>query len=163
MNIVVPDDLECVWVGVRRNISRNIKLLAFCTLYYPPEAPTHDALIDHITHNVDALRARYSNVGVVVMGDCNDLDTELLCNDLGLHCIVNRPTHRNSILDKVLTDLDNYSDFDLLPPLGLSIHKCVLVNTPARPPPPLYVTKLVRPWRDSSVREFGHWPLDYGI
>ena len=45
LNISVPDELECVWIGVKRNISRNIKLIAFCILYHPPEANTHDALM----------------------------------------------------------------------------------------------------------------------
>ena len=62
-NISVPTDLECVWVLVRGNFGYNIKIIAVCSVYYPPYAPHHDELMEHLISSVDTLRTNfYTNI-----------------------------------------------------------------------------------------------------
>ena len=138
------------------NFAHNIKYFAICCVYYPPRATYHNELMDHLINSVDHLRVTYDDLRVLIIGDLNQFDKEELMTELTLQCIVTEPTHRNSILDVILTDSECHTTTTVHAPIGLSEHKCVLCQ-PARPPPPTYTTKIVRPWRDSNVREFGQW------
>ena len=87
-NITVPDDLEYVWLLIKGNYAYNIKYLLLCSVYYPPEAPHHDELYDHLTATVDSIRSQYDDVLVALIGDLNRFDKENLCTDLGLINVV---------------------------------------------------------------------------
>ena len=156
--ITVPYDLECTWTLIKGNFAFNIKMLAVCAIYYPPRAPYHDELLDHLVTSVDVLKAQYDDLRIILMGDVNRLNIEDLCLDLGLRNLVTEPTHEGSILDVILTDAQPYTTASttITPPIGLSRHHCVL-SRPVPPAPPTYVTRVIRPFRDSYVRHFGQW------
>ena len=157
LNICVPNNLECVWVMIEQNFSRLIKRLCVCCIYYPPDAPTHDELLDHLITTTDALRSMYSDMRVVILGDCNRLDVGHLMTQSRLRCIVTEPTHENSTIDLILTDAEFYTSSETHPPIGLSRHRCVLSRPDALPAPPSYSVRSFRPFLDSSVRRFGQW------
>ena len=69
---------------------------------------------------------------------------------------MNKPTHGRSIIDVILTDAECYTTSTVQAPLGITKHKCVFA-CPSPPPPPTYNVRTTRPFRDSSVREFGQW------
>ena len=75
-DIKVPDELECVWGVVDGNFLFNVKKLAVCSVYYPPRADHHDALIEHLISTCDALRTQYNDLRIVIMGDLNGLNIE---------------------------------------------------------------------------------------
>ena len=156
--IKVPDHLECVWTIISGNFSFNMKNILIGSIYYPPEAPYRDELIDHIITSIDTIKSSLNDLRVVLIGDLNDLDKVRLCRDLNLQNVVTKPTHRNSILDVILTDAECYTAANTTnhPPIGLSIHQCVL-STPSPPPPPTYAVRTFRPLRESNIREFGQW------
>ena len=155
--ITVPPHLECLWLHLK-NVKQVGQILV-CVLYYPPnsDANIHDDLLEHITASVDMFRLRHSNCKVIITGDFNSLDKDQICNQLHIQNLVTQPTHENSVLDLVLTDMQFYRSPEYLPPIGLSKHKCVLVRPTAAPPPPRHHTLQYRPYKESSVREFGSW------
>ena len=161
VNIQVPELLECVWALVDFNYSRHIKKLLVCCIYHPPQAPSHDDLLEHLITTVDTMRASQADMRVIIMGDCNDLNRNYLCNELQLRCIVTEATHQHSVLDIIMTDAEFYSNCQLQPPIGLSKHKCVATSPDPRPGPPPHHTRIFRPLRDSSVRDFGQWIVPY--
>ena len=92
------------------------------------------------------------------MGDFNRLDLEPILSNLLIQ-IVNQPTRNDAILDKIITNLANsYHPVEIAPPIGLSDHHCVIMK-PKNPPPRDNSTckRVVRPMKDSDVREFGLW------
>ncbi|XP_063611106.1 uncharacterized protein LOC134784854 [Penaeus indicus] len=127
-NIVVPDNLECVWTMIEQNFPYHVKKLFVCCLYHPPNAPSHDELREHLVTTVDAVRSTYSDTRIVIPGDCNDLDVNYLTTQLRLRCIVTTPTHGNSTIDLILTDAEFYINSETQPPIGLSRHLCVWIT-----------------------------------
>ena len=73
-------------------------------------------------------RSVYTYPGIILCGDFNNLDTSFLAGILRLKQLVNLPTRGLNILDKFFTNFSDYfTDVQILPPLGRSDHKCVLV------------------------------------
>ena len=63
------------------------------------------------------------------MGDFNHLNTNLFNKHLGLKQLVTKPTRGSNILDKVFTNISDYfTEPVILPPIGKSDHKCILVK-----------------------------------
>ncbi|XP_064105450.1 IST1 homolog isoform X1 [Macrobrachium nipponense] len=117
-----PPELECVWVVVG-------KKLVVCGLYHPPRAPTGPLLMDQIVNSVLDIRFRNPGLAVAVAGDFNNLHQDRICSGLEMTNLVQEPTHKNSIIDLVLTDRpEAFQKPILLPPLGQSRHHCVLVQ-----------------------------------
>ncbi|XP_063594912.1 uncharacterized protein LOC134771886 [Penaeus indicus] len=156
-NIFVPDNLECVWTMIEQNFPYHVKKLFVCCLYHPPNAPSHDELLEHLVTTVDAVRSTYSDTRIVILGDCNDLDVNYLTTQLRLRCIVTTPTHGNSTIDLILTDAEFYINSETQPPIGLSRHLCVVSRPDVQPEQSTYSVRTFRPFLDSSVRQFGQW------
>lgn len=102
-------------------------------------------------------RRRHNNCKVKICGDFNGLNKDQICNQLSLKNLVTQPTHENSVLDLVLTDMHYYRSPVYLPPIGLSRHKCVLVRPATPASPPHHHAVQYRPYKESSMREFGSW------
>ncbi len=102
-------------------------------------------------------RRRHNNCKVKICGDFNGLNKDQICNQLSLKNLVTQPTHENSVLDLVLTDMHYYRSPVYLPPIGLSRHKCVLVRPATPASPPRHHAVQYRPYKESSMREFGSW------
>ena len=157
IEIAVPENVECVWVVIEQKFAQQIKRLCVCRVYHPPAASSHDDLVEHLITTTDTLRSNYTDMRTVIMGDCNNLNVANIMANLELRCIVNQPTHGNSMIDLILTDAEFYITSSVHPPIGLSRHLCVLCQPEATPAPPPYTVRVYRPFLDSSVRSFGQW------
>lgn len=123
---------EICWVLIRpKLLPRAISVLILAVVYSPPwyDVSTNHNLCTFIVSCVDHLKRRYPGAGFVVMGDFNQLDTQLFNKHICFKQIVNFPTRGSNILDKVFTNVAHYYPCPVrLPPLGRSDHSCVLVG-----------------------------------
>lgn len=71
--IPVPPQSECLWVHLKKNV-RRIGQILLCVLYYPPDSPVHDELINHVVSSVDLFRSTHTDCKVVIAGDFNGAD-----------------------------------------------------------------------------------------
>lgn len=156
----VPDELEVLWAWARPpRLPRTISGLILCVVYYPPSSLYGELLIEYISASLDLFQAKYPGAGIVLLGDFNRLDTDLVCRLTGLVQVVNTPTRDQSILDKIMTNIQqHYKEPLSTSPIGRSDHNTVLwrpiintkkINTIRK--------KVVRPIRDSDKRSFGQW------
>ncbi|XP_071808975.1 uncharacterized protein [Asterias amurensis] len=162
-NIEVPDDIEAIWVNVRPpRLPRSISNIVIGTVYYPPKSIIAQPLLDHISSTVDQILTRQPDSGIIVMGDFNRLELDPLLSNNFIQ-IVDKPTREDAILDKIITNLSSfYNPVEISSPLGLSDHRCVIVR-PKRPIRNTNTskTRVVRPMKDSDVRECGSWLSDH--
>lgn len=119
----VPEPLECIWAGIGPS-------LFLCSLYHPPRAATGKLLLEHVVNTVLDIRSTSQTpTKVVVIGDFNELPHERLYSSLKLKNLVMEPTHKNSVIDLILTDVPAlFGEPQLLPPIGGSQHNCVLIR-----------------------------------
>ena len=102
---------------------------------------------------------RFPAAKLVICGDFNRLDISEILHQLHLTQVVDFPTHHQSTLDLIMTDLSQqYSPPKPLPPMGRSTHLSILwTPTPTTSVPRSTVTRSHRPMPDSAMREFGQW------
>ena len=128
-----------------------------CLVYYPPNSPDGDKLIDHIQDTDDHLLTRYPEAGIAIVGDFNQLNIDPLIQDRTFKQVVTKPTRENAILDKIITNFpDRYSQPAITCPLGASGHNAIIWS------PLDHVRKInqtrkrmTRPLRESNMRDFG--------
>ena len=92
------------------------------------------------------------------MSDFNDLDSDVLQHHTLMNQIVKLPTRGDSVLDKILTDLDDlYMEPTISAPVSTSAHS-IIYYQPHNATAPMNPTRTsFRPFRDSSVWAFGQW------
>ena len=97
---VNPPFFECVWIALP-----NSKLVIL-VLYCPPNLSSSQLndLILYIDSEAENALNMFSDSKFIIMGDLNHLPTEDLESTFGLEQIVNQPTRKNAILDKILMD-----------------------------------------------------------
>jgi len=125
-------------------------------------SPGSHSLTD-ITDTADALRVRFPAAKLVICGDFNCIDISDLLHQLHLTQIVDFPTHGQTTLDLIITDLSQqYTPPQPLPPMGRSSHLSVLwapILTTSLPK--TTITKTHRPLPDSAIRRFGQWIVQH--
>ena len=100
-------------------------LLCQCYRYQNKDGPT----IHHINQSLEWLLQKYPSAGIMLLGDFNSLKTTTLCNSFKLKQIVQNPTRKEAILDKVLTNMaDYYGNPVVGPQLGSSDHNIVIAS-----------------------------------
>lgn len=155
LDVIVPEGIEAVWLrAAPASHPRQCASMIICVIYHPPRAPTAQTLIEHLIHTSDQQRSKFPAAKLVICGDFNQLDTRELQHQLNLKQIVEFPTHNNTTLDLILTDLtDLYSHPQPLPPVGRSTHLSILWSpTPTTSQPPRTELKTYRPITDSAWR-----------
>ena len=127
--IVVPDDIEAIWVKIRPpRLPRSVSNIVIGTVYYPPKSLVAQSLIDHISSTIDQIDS-----GIIVLGDFNRLDLDPLLSNNFIQ-IVDKPTCDDAILDKIITNLaSHYDPVEISSPFGLSDHNIVLSQGPKIP------------------------------
>lgn len=118
LNISIPKSIEVVWGIVKpKTVSGKINLIICCCFYSPPKTRKNPILIDHITMTLQSLLTQYPNAGVIISGDRNKMDMNLLLSiDSALKQIVNLPTRGLNILDVILTNLGSfYEEPEIIP------------------------------------------------
>ena len=95
-----PSCIECVWVALPAS---KVVLL---TLYSPPNlnSSQHKDVLDYIICQADNALNHFSESNLVIIGDLNNLPTEELETTFGLRQVVDMPTRKDSILDKILME-----------------------------------------------------------
>ena len=164
-DINVPDDLEIVWCHIRpHRLPRENSNIFLAAVYSPPNDGKEQDLIDHIINTIDELKSKHPTAGFAIMGDFNQLKTDIICTNTSLLQIVKSPTRNTAILDKILTNMKGFYDVpEIISPIGMSDHNAVmwLPSSAGLSRPNSTTTRVVRPMRDSDIRSFGRWIADH--
>eukprot|EP00057_Strongylocentrotus_purpuratus_P006372 XP_011660846.1 PREDICTED: uncharacterized protein LOC105436707 [Strongylocentrotus purpuratus] len=152
---LVPNHLELLWLKL---VLSKTRILFLCAVYYPPQSPLKDEIIDSLQFMVDHLKSQHPDAKFMILGDFNDLNTAPLLDELGFQQIVSKPTRGHNILDKVFTDSsDLYKEPVVNSPISTSDHRTIIID-------PINVIlnsaprkTTIRPMRDSNIRTFGQW------
>ena len=172
LEILIPYNLEIVWGLLRPKsdtLSSGVKELIVVSFYCPPRSPKKSKLLDHILTTVHMLLSKYQNAGLIIGGDKNDLNIGSLISGIPkVRQIVTKNTHKNKILDIIITNLHQFYQVPVIVPP-------VQPDDPARGVPsdhsvplavPLsaahhvtreYKTVTVRPLPESGIEEFNQW------
>ena len=75
-------------------------------IYAPPRSPYQNDIIDHIIR-INVIHST-DNAAILVLGDFNDLRTEIIEQHTLMTQLVNQPTRDNAILDKILTSIPEH-------------------------------------------------------
>lgn len=162
-DLVVPAELECIWVKVRpKRLPRSITAIAICAVYITTNSPNQNLLEDHLLESVDSLRSKYPGIGVLILGDFNRMDMHALLRGNDLYQIIEFNTRANAKLDLMLTNStlrDFYADPRALSPIGLSDHVSVLWKPKSERVAAMnnLKTKITRPLNVSGIQSFGSW------
>ena len=111
LNCGAPN-IEGLWLSVRPEwLPRKISVLIVACIYYPGSgsdyAPSQEELFLHISGNIHKLSQDYTNPLFIITGDFNNFSVEELCDLCKLNQVVKVPTREDSILDLVLTNINN--------------------------------------------------------
>lgn len=131
---LVNNEFEAIWLKLRPlRLLRGMSCIILCKLYHPPKANDQD-LINYLYETLTTVEARFTNCGVIILGDFNKLNLSRLKNSFKLCQIVKFPTRGSSRLDLVLTNMKQFYDDPIKrPPFGLSDHLSVEVQPLKRP------------------------------
>ena len=104
-DIVVPQNIEIIWVKVIPKHKSDIKMFIFCGIYSKPYSKTKTALNDHIAANFHLLKMRYEGARFFFLGDFNDFKPDMILHlSPQLRQTVHYPTYGSSTLDLCVTD-----------------------------------------------------------
>ena len=161
-SIIVPSELECLWVKIRpKKLPRSISAIAVCAVYITTNSPLQPLLMEHLLSSVDHLRSRHPDIGILITGDFNRMNMFQLINGNDLSQIVDFPTRGKATLDLMLTSgnlRECYEKPYLLSPLGLSDHSCVIWKPKHhRVAKCEHKAQITRPLLESGMRKFGSW------
>ena len=120
-------EVESQWFLIKTDrLPRGINTIILGTIYHPPRNDDR-CLRVHIFKCLDHLLTVYPNSGILVLGDFNQFRPGNLCGSFKLKKIVKKPTREN-ILDQVYTNLSLYYESTILPPIGSSDHRSILLQ-----------------------------------
>ena len=116
-----PNNVEAVFGLIRpkKTTSGKMKEFIIVSFYSPPKSRKNTQLLDHLLSNSLYLLSKYPRAGLVIGGDKNNLNISALLDGIPkLKQIVTKPTHKNKILDIILTNMSNlYSEPIITPPV----------------------------------------------
>ena len=113
--------MSAVWVML--DIISCSPIIVGCN-YHPPNSDQAKT-IDYISSTILRLTKKYPNAKYVLCGDFNQLPVADLCEQLGLHDLVNFTTRQDRKLDLILTDIPDYKVPKKLAPLSTNDHCCI--------------------------------------
>lgn len=101
------DEHEILWVHLRpKRLPRGYSCLIIAIVYHPdPSAENDNNIRNHLSSSLALAESIYPNCALVVCGDFNRLNLQLLKNHYHLKQIVKVPTRKNATLDLILTNL----------------------------------------------------------
>ncbi|XP_068680297.1 uncharacterized protein [Montipora foliosa] len=131
----VIDRLKCceehkiLWVHLRpRRLPRGYSCLIIAIVFHSdPSAENDNNITNHLSSSLTLIESIYPDCALVVCGDFNHLNLQLIKNHYHLKQIVKVPTRKNAVLDLILMNLaGHYANPEAFPPFGLSDHNTVL-------------------------------------
>ena len=147
---------ESQWFLMKlKRLPRGINAVILATAYHPPSS--NDSLLRaHFFQNLDLILFKFPNSAIIIMGDFNQFNTANLCSSFKLKKVVTLPTRGNNILDQVYSTLSQYYlNAQILPPIGMSDHSCILISpcncTPKSYPTTHVFKRLSRPSNKLSL------------
>ena len=170
-----PDNLEVTFAILRpKNVNSPQFVIILCAVYSPPRSRKKSKLIDFISNTYHHLKStKYPSASFALGGDINDLRVELLLNISPMFKqTVNQATRGKKILSVIVTDLWNfYQNPEILPALQPDV---MGIGKPSDHNVPFaktytdrrmmrkknYSLKVIRPFPDSGISEFGQWILN---
>ena len=103
--IIIPKNLEVIWVKVIPKQKSDIKVFIFCGIYSKPNSKTKTLLNDHIATNYHLLKMKYENSRFFFLGDFNDHKPDIILQlSSQLRQTVHYPTCGLNTLDLCITD-----------------------------------------------------------
>lgn len=131
INFTILEDLEdslfeALWIKLRPSrLPRGYSCIVLGNIYHPPSADD-SAVLQYLSKCLSFIESRYTNCGLLIVGDFNRLNMTRLKNSYDLKQIVKFPTRGKRTLDLILTNLNHfYKDPVQRPPHGLSDHMSV--------------------------------------
>ena len=101
---LADDFLEVLWLDLRPSqLPRGVNNIFVGVIYHPPKAQNSEMLA-YLIKCLSAIESRYSNCGIILLGDVNKLDTTRLKSNYNLKQIVHFPTRGRNTLDQILTN-----------------------------------------------------------
>ena len=119
LDILIPHNLEIVYGLLRPKINNKSEIseIICVSFYSPPRSKKKAKLLDHILTTMHVLMTKYPNAGVVIGGDKNDLNISSLIDGLPrTRQIVAKNTHKDKILDIILTNLHQFYKIPVIAP-----------------------------------------------
>ena len=119
LGVSIPHNLEIVWSIMRPKvaISSGLKEIIVVSFYCPPRSTKKSKLLDHILTTVHMLLSKYPSAGLIIGADKNDLNISSLISGIpGVCQIVSKVTHKNKILDIILTNLHRLYQIPIIVP-----------------------------------------------
>ena len=168
--IHVPPDIEVCWGLVKPRCPGSIKEVIICSFYCPPHSKKKTKLIEHISVNYFALKSTYPNSALICGGDKNDLNIKhLLDISPNFRQIVTKVTHKQSILEVIVTDIGHlYNEPIIRPQLlpdipghGVPSDHMIVHATPnkdsSNPPKRASIVKTSRPLTTQAKANIAKW------
>ena len=95
-----------LWVHLRpKRLPRGYSCLVRAIVYHPdPSAENDSSIWNHLSISLALAESMYPNCALVVGGDFNRLNLQLVNNHYHLRQIVKVPTRKNATLDLILTE-----------------------------------------------------------
>ena len=118
---------ETVWLTIMpKRLPMNISIIIIGVIYHPPPPAKDGPAIAHITRSLEFLLHIYPATGVLLVGDFNEMRTSRVTGSFHLKQIVDKPTRKGAILDKILTNMaDIYPTPEICSHLGKSDHNII--------------------------------------
>ena len=173
--IIVPKNVEVVWVKAFPKKQSEVKVFIICGIYSKPNSRTKTILNDHIAVNFHVLKMKYPSSKFFFIGDFNDhKPDQILQLSPQLRQIVHHPTYRSHTLDLCITDAHllyhpPLKEPPLLPDDPLlaspSDHSGILlIPRSQQSPTSSRAHKLitVRPITESQMNALGNWIVGEG-
>ena len=85
------ENLECLWLSIRpKRLPRPLSGIVICVVYHPPglTISEHNDLNEYLINTIDLLRNNHPDLGLVIMGDFNDLEIRSLTTRQNLKQVV---------------------------------------------------------------------------
>ena len=145
-------------------LPRSLSHIIVAVVYYPPQSPVSDRLLDYINETTDKLLSSHPDAGITIVGDFNQLNLSQLLTDTRFKQVVNQPTRDNRILDKIFSNLSYlYAEPVIKSPIASSNHSTIVWSPLLTYHHSKNITKsrTTRPLRDSDVHRFGTWICHY--
>ena len=129
LSALANNDHEVIWLKLKPvRLPRGIPCIVLCNLYHPPKGNDQD-LINYLYESLTTNEARFTNCGIIILGDFNKLNLSRIKNSFKLCQIVKFPTRGPSSLDLVLTNMKQFYDEPIKrPPFSLSDHVSIEVQ-----------------------------------
>jgi len=123
----IDDYDEITWISIKPKVlPRPLSNILVCNFYYSPgqHAEIQRKFVEKLRASAEFSLSKFPNVGILLLGDTNELKLEYLCRGPHLKQVVYIPTTKGgSSLDVICTNLHKfYSQPEALPPLGGSYH-----------------------------------------